>query len=71
MVQFGLIRHRNKVYQLSEISIRVFLLFLFVGKSNLQTVYLLYLSSLQHFAFRTRNMDSVYKENSPRGDLAL
>ena len=38
MVQFGLIRHRNKVYQLSEISIRVFLLFLFVGKSNLPTL---------------------------------
>ena len=43
MVQFGLIRHRNKVYQLSEISIRVFLLFLFVGKSNLQTVFYIYL----------------------------
>ena len=33
MVQFGLKRHRNKVYQLSEIGIRVFLLFLFVGES--------------------------------------
>ena len=32
MVQFGLKRHRNKVYQLSEIAIRVFLLFLFVGE---------------------------------------
>ena len=43
MVQFGLIRHRNKVYQLTEISIRVFLLFLFVGKSSLQTLLKFYL----------------------------
>lgn len=32
MVQFGLKRHRNKLYHLSEVSIRVFLLLLFVGK---------------------------------------
>ena len=66
MVQFGLKRHRNKVYQLSEIAIRVFLLFLFLGEfPDIPFIF------IRTFAYRTRDMDSVYKEDSSGGDLAL